>query len=200
MAGHESIMPRIYLLFFLLLSTSALYSQETISVDAVSAMQVCSEKNPASAGPCAASPRAMRKVNPTYPEKARRSRKEGTVTLGLTVTKDGSVSGVHVVNGVDREIDQAAVDAVSQWKFDPGTYQGNPVDVDLTVTVNFRLNTGAAQAPLDEHLQEKRDAADDFRNTFSAASNFAAFARIHPPPLRYSVCLTHSSKGALAYK
>jgi TonB family protein len=112
----------------------------------------------------------MRKVNPTYPEKARRSRKEGTVTLGLTVTKDGSVSGVHVVNGVDREIDQAAVDAVSQWKFDPGTYQGNPVDVDLTVTVNFRLNTGAAQAPLDEHLQEKRDAADDFRNTFSAAS------------------------------
>lgn len=165
------IMRRIYLaLFFLLLSTGALHSQETISVDAVSAMQVCSEKNSASAGPCATTPRAMRKVNPSYPEKARRSRKEGTVTLGLMVNKDGSVSGVHVVNGVDKEIDQAAVDAVSQWRFDPGTYQGNAVDVDLTVTVNFRLNTSAQQSSPDEHLQEKRDAADDFRNTFSAAS------------------------------
>ena len=162
------IMRRICLLF-LLLSTSALYSQETISVDAVSAMQVCSDKNPASAGPCATTPRALRKVNPSYPEKARRNRKEGTVTLELTVNKDGSVSGVHVVNGVDKEIDRAAVDAVSQWKFDPGTYQGNPVDVDLDVTVNFRLNTGGAQTPPDEHLQEKKNASDDFRNIFSDA-------------------------------
>ena len=157
-------MRRVYILFplFPLLSTCLLYSQDTISVDAVSAMRACSDKNPASAGPCATAPRPLSKVNPSYPEKARQNRKEGTVTLGLTVSKDGCVRGVHVVNGVDKEIDQAAVDAVSLWKFDPGTYQGNPVDVDLTVTVNFRLNTGAAQAPPDEHLQEKRDACRGF--------------------------------------
>jgi TonB family protein len=112
----------------------------------------------------------LRKVNPSYPEKARQNRKEGTVTLGLTVSKDGSASGVHVVNGVDKEIDQAAVDAVSQWKFDPGTYQGNPVDVDLNVTVNFRLNTSAQQNSPNEHLQERKDAAEDFRNIYSDAT------------------------------
>ena len=163
------IMRRLYLLF-LLLSTCLLYSQDTISVDAVSAMHVCSDKNPASAGPCATTPRPLSKINPSYPEKARQNRKEGTVTLGLTVSKNGSVSGVHVVNGIDKEIDQAAIDAVSQWKFDPGTYQGDPVDVDLAVTVNFRLNTSPQQASPNEHLQERKDAADDFRNIYSDAA------------------------------
>jgi protein TonB len=163
------VMRRPYLLFLLLL-TSALHSQDTISVEAVSAMHVCSDKNPASAGPCATAPRPLQKVNPSYPEKARQSRKEGTVTLGLTVNKDGSASGVHVVNGIDKEIDQAAVDAVSQWKFAPGTYQGNPVDVDLNVTATFRLNPSPQQASPNEHLQEKKDAADDLRNIYSDGS------------------------------
>jgi TonB family protein len=133
-------------------------------------MHVCSDKNSASVGPCATAPRPLRKVNPSYPEKARQNRKEGTVTLGLTVNKDGSASGVHVVNGVDKEIDQAAVDAVSQWKFDPGTYQGNPVDVELNVTVNFRLDTSPQKASSSEHLQERKDAAEDSRNIYSDAS------------------------------
>src|ERR1700736_6731960 len=101
------IMRRPYLLF-LLLSTSVLHSQDTISVDAVSALHVCSDKNPTSAGPCATAPRPLQKVNPSYPEKARQNKKEGSVTLGLTVSKDGSASGVHVFNGIDKEIDQAA--------------------------------------------------------------------------------------------
>jgi TonB family protein len=118
---------------------------------------------------CATAPRPLSKVNPSYPEKAHQNRKEGTVTLGLTVSKNGSVTGVHVVNGIDKEIDQAAIDAVGQWKFDPGTYQGNPVDVDLTVTVNFRLSTSPQQVAPDQHLQERKDAAEDFRNIYSDA-------------------------------
>ena len=106
----------------------------------------CAAKTTArSTGPCATAPRPVTKTNPTYPEKARQKRKQGTVTLGLTVTKDGSATGVHVVNSVDKDIDQAAIDAVSQWKFEPGTYQGNPVDVELTVQVNFRLSTSPPQ-------------------------------------------------------
>jgi TonB family protein len=112
----------------------------------------------------------LQKVNPSYPEKARQNRKEGSVILGLTVSKDGTASGVHVVNGIDKEIDQAAVDAVSQWKFDPGSYQGSPVDVDLKVTINFRLSGSPQQASPNEHLQEKKDAADDFRNIYSDGS------------------------------
>ena len=161
---------RLLHFLLLLLFTSALYSQDTISVDALSAMHVCSDKNPPSAGPCSTAPRPLSKVSPSYPEKARQNRKEGTVTLELTVSKDGSVGSVHLVNGIDKEIDQAAVGAVSQWKFDPGTYQGNPVDVDLTVTVNFRLNTPPPQAFPDEQLQERKGAADDFRNIYSDAA------------------------------
>jgi len=163
-------MRRLCLLFLLLLSTGPLSAQDTISVDAVSAMHVCSDKNPASAGPCATAPRPLSRVNPSYPEKAREKRKEGIVTLGLTVNKDGSVSGVHVVKGVDKDIDQAAVEAVSQWKFDPGTYQGNPVDVELAVEVNFRLGVNPRQAPPTGNLQEQKQAVDDFRNMYSDAT------------------------------
>lgn len=82
-----------FCLFFLLLSSGPLYSQDTISIDAVSAMHVCTDKEPASGLPCATAPSPLSKANPSYPEKSRQERKEGTVTLGLTVTKDGSVSG-----------------------------------------------------------------------------------------------------------
>jgi TonB family protein len=162
------IMRRIYLLF-LLLSSGSIYSQNSISVDAVSAMHVCSDKEAKSGSPCATPPKPLSKVNPSYPEKARQAKKEGSVTLGLTVTKDGSVSGVHVVKGVDKDIDQAAIAAVNQWKFDPGTYQGNAVDVDLTVTVNFRLTTTSQQALPSENAQEKKEASEDFRNIYSDA-------------------------------
>jgi len=159
---------RVFLLI-LLLSAGPLLSQDTISVDAVSAMHVCNAKGSAAPGPCATAPKPLSKLNPYYPEKARQKKKEGTVTLGLTVGKDGSVSGVHVVTGVDRDIDQAAVEAVSQWKFVPGTYQGNPVDVELTVTVNFRLMTTPQQTPPTGNLQEQQAVVDDSRNTYSDA-------------------------------
>jgi TonB family protein len=157
------------LLFLVLLATGLIWAQGTISVDAVSAMRVCSDKDSASGLPCATAPRPLSKVNPVYPEKARQQRKEGTVTLGLTVNKDGSVSGVHVVNGVDKDIDRAAIEAVNQWKFDPGTYQGNPVDVELAVTVNFRLSTSPQRTSPVGNLQGQKEAVDDSRNLYSDA-------------------------------
>jgi len=127
-----------------LLFSSLLFAQDTISVDAVSAMHVCSDKNPASSGPCATAPHPLSKVSPTYPEKARQSRHEGTVVLNVTIGKDGSTHDLHVIKGVDDAIDQAAISAVSQWKFEPATYEGNPVAVELRIEVNFRLETNAS--------------------------------------------------------
>lgn len=114
-------------------------AQDTISVDATSAMHVCSDKNPPASGPCAAPPRALSKINPSYPEKARRARHEGTVVLGITVGKDGATHDIHVVKGLDDDLNQAAITAVSQWKFEPATYEGNPAAVEMTIEVNFRL-------------------------------------------------------------
>ena len=163
-------MRRLCLFLFLLsLSTAPLYCQENVSVDALSTMRVCSDKEPASDRPCATAPRPLSKVNPSYPERSRQERKEGTVTLGLVVSKDGSVSGVHVVKGVDNDIDQAAIEAVSRWRFDPGTYRGNAVDVELTVTVNFRLSANPQQAPPSGITQEQKEASDDFRNSYADA-------------------------------
>ncbi|MFZ0136910.1 MAG: TonB family protein [Candidatus Sulfotelmatobacter sp.] len=166
---------RVYPVFLLLLP-GLLYAQSTISVDAITTMRVCGKDNAGSTGPCATAPRLINKTNPAYPEKARRKRKQGTVTLGLTVTKDGSTTGVHVVNGVDKDIDQAAIDAVSQWKFEPGTYQGNPVDVELAVLVNFRLSADPPQnaAPIGTS-PAANGGMEDFRNLYSDASE--AFSR-----------------------
>ena len=133
-------------------------------------MPVCSQKISPADRPCATAPKPLSKVNPSYPEKARQKRTEGTVTLGLTVTKGGSVSGIHVVNGVDKDIDKAAIEAVQLWKFEPGTYQGKPVDVELTVSVNFRLSATPQQSAPIENLQGQKEAADDYRNLYSDAN------------------------------
>lgn len=163
-------MSRHLWVLFLLLFTGLLYSQDTISVDAVSAMHVCSANNSALSTPCATAPKPLSKFNPSYPEKARKNRKEGTVTLGLTVNKDGLVSGVHVVQGVDKDIDQAAVEAVSQWKFVPATYQGNPVDVEISVAVNFRLTNTGQPAPSSGDPQGQTASVDEWRNVYSDAA------------------------------
>jgi TonB family protein len=161
---------RVHLLLSLLLQ-GLLYAQGTISVDAITTMQVCSSEKVESAGPCATAPRLVSRTNPTYPEKARLKRKQGTVSLGLVVTRDGSATDVHVVNGVDKDIDQAAIDAVSRWKFDPGTYEGNPVDVELTVQVNFHLTTTLPPSATPNGMSKPaKGNAEDFRNLYSDAS------------------------------
>ncbi len=66
------------------------------------------------------------------------------MVLNVTIGKDGSTHDLHVIKGVDDAIDQAAISAVSQWKFEPATYEGNPVAVELRIEVNFRLETNAS--------------------------------------------------------
>ena len=77
-------------------------------------------------------------VKPTYPQVAMDAAVTGVVILDLTIDADGGVSGVEVVRGVPL-LDQAAVDAVRQWKFTPTLLNGEPVPVLVTVTVNFTL-------------------------------------------------------------
>ncbi len=149
----------------LLLVSALLFAQDTISVDATSAMHVCSDKNPAASGPCAIPPRPLSKVSPTYPEKARQARHEGTVVLGVTVGKDGSTRDIHVVKGPDEELNQAAITAVSQWKFEPATYEGNPVAVEMSIQVNFRLDPNAS--PAQEHGTARNP---EIRNLYTDAS------------------------------
>ena len=166
-------MGRFCLLTVLLLAAQVLaFAQDTISVDATSAMHVCSDKYPASLDPCASPPRAVSKVGPTYPEKSRQARSEGTVVLGLIVGKDGAAHDVHLINGVDDDINQAAIAAVSHWTFEPATYEGKPVAVEMNVQVNFRLDANASAAPA---TASGGSPNSDVRNLYSDAE--AAYKR-----------------------
>ncbi|MCZ6508691.1 MAG: energy transducer TonB [Acidobacteria bacterium] len=77
--------------------------------------------------------------NPQYTEIARKARIQGVVIVEAIIGKDGSVRNVRILKPLPMGLDQAAVDAVSKWKFKPATLNGKPVDVYYNLTVNFRL-------------------------------------------------------------
>jgi periplasmic protein TonB len=79
-------------------------------------------------------------VAPTYPPEAGRARVEGTVVLLAVIGKDGSVEDVRVESGLPILV-QAAIDAVKQWRYKPYLLNGEPVEVDSRITINFTLST-----------------------------------------------------------
>jgi protein TonB len=78
-------------------------------------------------------------VPPQYPAEAGRARIEGTVVLLAVIGIDGSVKDVRVENGLPI-LAQAAIDAVKQWRYKPYMINGEPVEVDSRITINFTLS------------------------------------------------------------
>lgn len=83
----------------------------------------------------------IRDVAPTYPPEAGRARIEGAVVLLAVIGKDGSVQDVRVESGLPL-LAQAAIDAVKQWRYRPYLLNGEPVEVDSRITINFTLSRG----------------------------------------------------------
>ena len=75
---------------------------------------------------------------PHYPELAKAMRAEGAVVLAATISKNGTISNLRVVSG-PAVLQQAALDAVSQWRYRPYLLNSQPVDVETTVNVIFTL-------------------------------------------------------------
>ncbi|MGH9530418.1 MAG: TonB family protein [Terriglobales bacterium] len=88
--------------------------------------------------PEAASQYVISRVQPSYPELARKQRIQGAVLLKVLVGKDGGVQQVQVVSG-DPKLAAAAADAVVQWRFKPFLSMGQPAEFQTQVTVNFKL-------------------------------------------------------------
>jgi protein TonB len=78
-------------------------------------------------------------VAPQYPAEAGRARVEGAVVLLATIGTDGCVKEVRVESGLPI-LAQAAIDAVKQWRYKPYMIDGEPVEVDSRITVNFTLS------------------------------------------------------------
>jgi TonB family protein len=80
----------------------------------------------------------VKKVPPVYPPQALHSGIQGSVLLEARIAKDGSIASVKAISG-DSQLARAAVDAVRQWKYKPYFLDGQPIDIQTQVTVNFRL-------------------------------------------------------------
>jgi TonB family protein len=80
----------------------------------------------------------LKKVAPTYPRNALFMHIEGVVELVATISKTGDISHVAVVSG-DPQLTRAASDAVKQWKYKPYMLNGQPVEIQTHVTINFKL-------------------------------------------------------------
>jgi protein TonB len=84
-------------------------------------------------------PRKIRDVAPRYPQIARSANVQGIVILEATIGEDGAVRDVKVLRGKPL-LDEAAIEAVRQWRFTPPMLNGQAVPAAMTVTVSFTLN------------------------------------------------------------
>jgi protein TonB len=83
-------------------------------------------------------PRKTVDVRPIYPDIARMARKEGTVVMEAVLDPSGHVTQLRVIRSVPM-LDEAALDAVRQWRYTPSLYGGRPVSVLMTITIRFTL-------------------------------------------------------------
>jgi protein TonB len=83
----------------------------------------------------------LRKVNPTYPPLARQARIQGVVLLQAEISKSGDIENLRLISGHPM-LAPAAIEAVKQWKYKPYLLNGEPVEVDTQVQVNFTLAGG----------------------------------------------------------
>jgi TonB family protein len=82
-------------------------------------------------------PRLISSSLPIYPLGARQANVEGDVVVNTTIDKSGSVVGMKVVSGPPL-LRQAALDALRRWKYEPSRLNGQPVAVEMQVTIKFR--------------------------------------------------------------
>ena len=81
----------------------------------------------------------LKRAAPKYPRKARNKGIQGTVLLQVIISKTGDVTTIELISG-EPLLAAAAIDAVKQWKYKPYLLQGNPVEIDTQVQLNFTLS------------------------------------------------------------
>lgn len=90
------------------------------------------------AGGAVSAPRLIKEVKPRYTTEALRNRIQGSVVLEAVVTDDGCASQIRVARSLDAGgLDKEAVDAVAQWQFEPGRLGSTPVNVLVTIVLDF---------------------------------------------------------------
>ena len=97
-------------------------------------------EGPIPVGGAVEKPMLLYKVEPDYPEAARRARVQGTVTVQAVIGRDGTVEDAEIVHSSHRLLEEASLEAVRQWRYTPVLLNGKPVRVTFVVRVEFVLN------------------------------------------------------------
>lgn len=80
----------------------------------------------------------IKRIQPRYPQNALSMRMQGMVQLQATIDKEGNISNLKVTSG-DAILARAAMEAVKQWRYKPYYLNGEPVEIETQITVNFKL-------------------------------------------------------------
>ena len=87
-------------------------------------------------GPGVSPPRVTKQVNPSY-KTARGVKLDGAVTVVLVVSSQGLPRDVRVAKGLDKDVDQSAIDAVRKWRFSPARKDDQPIAVRISLEIDF---------------------------------------------------------------
>jgi protein TonB len=85
-----------------------------------------------------APPRVVYQINPAFAGGSRGIRIVGSVAVGMVVSSEGLPKDLHIVRGLDKDIDQSALEAMKQWRFDPARKDGKAIAVRVTIEIHFR--------------------------------------------------------------
>jgi TonB family protein len=88
------------------------------------------------------SPVLIREVKPVYTQAAMDRKVQGTVEVNAVILANGTVGDVTVKKSLDPDLDAEAIRAAKQWKFKPGTKDGEPVPVEVSIELSFTLRDG----------------------------------------------------------
>ena len=81
----------------------------------------------------------IQKSDPEYTREAIEAQLQGTVLLATVIATDGIPSEIRVVKGLGKGLDEKAVECLQKWRFKPGTRDGEPIPVKVSVEINFRV-------------------------------------------------------------
>jgi TonB family protein len=123
-------------------------AQKTPAVEAGSPLQM---------GEGVSRPEKISGPPPFYTEIARKAGVQGTVTVESIIDEHGNVTNARILQGLPLGLDQAVLEAVKMWKFKPATFEGRPVKVYYTLSVNFKVEGGPTYGPLFRKFLKEND-------------------------------------------
>lgn len=115
------------------------------------------------------------KVNPVYPAEAKEQGIQGAVVLHAIIDRDGTIKELAIVSGPE-QLQASAIEAVRQWVYKPYLLNGEPVEVETTITVNYSLGN-SAPPPTPQSTENTNS---------SAAGVYKIGGSVRPPVLTYS--------------